>query len=183
MLQGIARVVLITAEDINYTNNLFDFVVSSLSGSLSEIKLNTVCIKKMYRYPLSESCAQQTSRSVPTFLCVIVECFLFVAVGCTCSVAVWSLTALWWMLSLLGVVTMWQLLLPSNCPSYSPLWITLAIQFLIFFPLSYFREIQLLRRLQHKNVIQLVDVLYNEEKQKIYPSQISVCAYYTSFLF
>lgn len=31
------------------------------------------------------------------------------------------------------------------------------------------REIQLLRRLQHKNVIQLVDVLYNEEKQKIYP--------------
>ena len=33
-----------------------------------------------------------------------------------------------------------------------------------------FREIQLLRRLRHKNVIQLVDVLYNEEKQKIYPS-------------
>uniref|UniRef100_A0A3Q2CF41 Serine/threonine-protein kinase STK11 n=1 Tax=Cyprinodon variegatus TaxID=28743 RepID=A0A3Q2CF41_CYPVA len=32
------------------------------------------------------------------------------------------------------------------------------------------KEIQLLRRLQHKNVIQLVDVLYNEEKQKIYPS-------------
>lgn len=32
-----------------------------------------------------------------------------------------------------------------------------------------YREIQLLRRLQHKNVIQLVDVLYNEEKQKIYP--------------
>ncbi|KAK3534438.1 hypothetical protein QTP86_015210 [Hemibagrus guttatus] len=31
------------------------------------------------------------------------------------------------------------------------------------------KEIQLLRRLQHKNVIQLVDVLYNEEKQKIYP--------------
>jgi len=31
------------------------------------------------------------------------------------------------------------------------------------------REIQLLRRLRHKNVIQLVDVLYNEEKQKIYP--------------
>ncbi|KTF91939.1 hypothetical protein cypCar_00048851, partial [Cyprinus carpio] len=30
-------------------------------------------------------------------------------------------------------------------------------------------EIQLLRRLQHKNIIQLVDVLYNEEKQKIYP--------------
>lgn len=35
-------------------------------------------------------------------------------------------------------------------------------------PLS--REIQLLRRLRHRNVIQLVDVLYNEEKQKIYPS-------------
>lgn len=34
---------------------------------------------------------------------------------------------------------------------------------------SIYREIQLLRRLQHKNVIQLVDVLYNEEKQKIYP--------------
>ncbi|XP_016333780.1 serine/threonine-protein kinase STK11-like [Sinocyclocheilus anshuiensis] len=30
------------------------------------------------------------------------------------------------------------------------------------------REIQLLRRLQHKNIIQLVDVLYNEEKQKMY---------------
>lgn len=35
-------------------------------------------------------------------------------------------------------------------------------------PLS--REIQLLRRLRHRNVIQLVDVLYNEEKQKIYPA-------------
>ncbi|EOA94460.1 Serine/threonine protein kinase 11, partial [Anas platyrhynchos] len=33
------------------------------------------------------------------------------------------------------------------------------------------KEIQLLRRLRHKNVIQLVDVLYNEEKQKIYPFQ------------
>ncbi|NXE84254.1 STK11 kinase, partial [Cochlearius cochlearius] len=31
------------------------------------------------------------------------------------------------------------------------------------------KEIQLLRRLRHKNVILLVDVLYNEEKQKIYP--------------
>ncbi|KAM3876121.1 serine/threonine-protein kinase STK11-like [Diretmus argenteus] len=31
------------------------------------------------------------------------------------------------------------------------------------------KEIQLLQRLCHKNVIQLVDVLYNEEKQKIYP--------------
>ncbi|XP_040592910.1 serine/threonine-protein kinase STK11 isoform X2 [Mesocricetus auratus] len=30
------------------------------------------------------------------------------------------------------------------------------------------REIQLLRRLRHRNVIQLVDVLYNEEKQKMY---------------
>ncbi|CDQ83241.1 unnamed protein product [Oncorhynchus mykiss] len=31
------------------------------------------------------------------------------------------------------------------------------------------KEIQLLRRLRHKNIIQLVEVLYNEEKQKIYP--------------
>ncbi|XP_005996386.1 serine/threonine-protein kinase STK11 isoform X1 [Latimeria chalumnae] len=30
------------------------------------------------------------------------------------------------------------------------------------------KEIQLLRRLRHRNVIQLVDVLYNEEKQKMY---------------
>ncbi|KAL0966433.1 hypothetical protein UPYG_G00295250 [Umbra pygmaea] len=36
------------------------------------------------------------------------------------------------------------------------------------------KEIQLLRRLQHKNVIHLVDVLYNEEKQKIYPSAVCV---------
>ena len=38
---------------------------------------------------------------------------------------------------------------------------------------SLYREIQLLRRLQHKNVIQLVDVLYNEEKQKIYPCSVN----------
>uniref|UniRef100_A0A1Y1JX30 non-specific serine/threonine protein kinase n=1 Tax=Photinus pyralis TaxID=7054 RepID=A0A1Y1JX30_PHOPY len=31
-----------------------------------------------------------------------------------------------------------------------------------------FREIKLLRTLKHKNVINLVDVLYNEEKQKMY---------------
>lgn len=30
------------------------------------------------------------------------------------------------------------------------------------------REIQLLKRLQHRNVIQLIEVLYNEEKQKMY---------------
>ncbi|XP_029488296.1 serine/threonine-protein kinase STK11-like [Oncorhynchus nerka] len=30
------------------------------------------------------------------------------------------------------------------------------------------KEIQLLRRLRHKNIIQLVEVLYNEEKQKMY---------------
>ncbi|KAL8601041.1 Serine/threonine-protein kinase stk11 [Nucella lapillus] len=30
------------------------------------------------------------------------------------------------------------------------------------------REIQLLKRLRHKNVIQLIEVLYNEEKQKMY---------------
>ena len=27
-----------------------------------------------------------------------------------------------------------------------------------------------MRRLRHRNVIQLVDVLYNEEKQKMYPA-------------
>lgn len=30
------------------------------------------------------------------------------------------------------------------------------------------REIQLLQVLKHKNVVQLIDVLYNEEKQKMY---------------
>lgn len=30
------------------------------------------------------------------------------------------------------------------------------------------REIQLLQVLRHKNVVQLLDVLYNEEKQKMY---------------
>lgn len=30
------------------------------------------------------------------------------------------------------------------------------------------REIQLLRKLKHRNVIELLDVLYNEEKQKMY---------------
>lgn len=30
------------------------------------------------------------------------------------------------------------------------------------------REIQLLKRLKHKNVIELVDVMYNEEKEKMY---------------
>ncbi|NWI12737.1 STK11 kinase, partial [Crypturellus soui] len=39
------------------------------------------------------------------------------------------------------------------------------------------KEIQLLRRLRHKNVIQLVDVLYNEEKQKIYPLFSHSCPY------
>eukprot|EP00794_Sanderia_malayensis_P007697 gene7697-8534_t len=33
------------------------------------------------------------------------------------------------------------------------------------------REIQLLKRLKHKNVINLVDVLFNDEKEKIYPFQ------------
>lgn len=32
----------------------------------------------------------------------------------------------------------------------------------------FFREIKLLRTLKHKNVINLVDVLYNEEKKKMY---------------
>lgn len=30
------------------------------------------------------------------------------------------------------------------------------------------REIQLLQVLKHKNVVELIDVLYNEEKQKMY---------------
>lgn len=31
-----------------------------------------------------------------------------------------------------------------------------------------YREIQLLKKLKHKNVIELVDVMYNDEKQKMY---------------
>lgn len=31
-----------------------------------------------------------------------------------------------------------------------------------------YREIQLLKRLKHKNVIELIDVLYNDEKEKMY---------------
>lgn len=34
--------------------------------------------------------------------------------------------------------------------------------------LLFIREIQLLKLLQHKNVIGLVDVLYNDEKEKMY---------------
>ena len=44
----------------------------------------------------------------------------------------------------------------------------LAFLILIYFYLE-FREIQLLKRIQHKNVIHLFEVLFNEEKQKIYP--------------
>lgn len=33
----------------------------------------------------------------------------------------------------------------------------------------YFREIQLLKRLKHKHIINLSDLLENEEKQKMYP--------------
>ena len=32
-----------------------------------------------------------------------------------------------------------------------------------------FRELRLLKRLKHKNVIELIDVIYNEEKEKLYP--------------
>lgn len=32
----------------------------------------------------------------------------------------------------------------------------------------FFREIKLLRKLKHKNVVNLVDELYNQEKQKMY---------------
>ncbi|KAM9459883.1 serine/threonine-protein kinase STK11-like isoform 2-T2 [Salvelinus alpinus] len=42
------------------------------------------------------------------------------------------------------------------------------------------KEIQLLRRLQNKNVIHLVDVLYNEEKQKIY--SFFLCVYFLQLL-
>lgn len=31
------------------------------------------------------------------------------------------------------------------------------------------RELRLLKRLKHKNVIELIDVIYNEEKEKLYP--------------
>lgn len=34
--------------------------------------------------------------------------------------------------------------------------------------LVFFREIKLLKRLKHRNVIHLVEVLINEEKQKMY---------------
>ena len=34
--------------------------------------------------------------------------------------------------------------------------------------LLFFREIQLLKLLKHKNVIELVEVLYNNEKEKMY---------------
>lgn len=46
------------------------------------------------------------------------------------------------------------------------------------------REIQLLRILRHKNVIELVDVMYNDEKQKMYlvmefcVGVLQVCTYY-----
>jgi len=31
------------------------------------------------------------------------------------------------------------------------------------------REIQLLKRLHHRNIVNLIEVLYNTEKQKMYP--------------
>lgn len=54
--------------------------------------------------------------------------------------------------------------------------------FFKLFLVSNYREIQLLRRLQHKNVIQLVDVLYNEEKQKIYPYLLK-CVHLKCFIY
>jgi len=38
--------------------------------------------------------------------------------------------------------------------------------FIVFF--SAFREIQLMKQLEHRNVMRLHDVLYNDEKQKMY---------------
>ena len=35
-----------------------------------------------------------------------------------------------------------------------------------------YREIRLLKRLHHKNIIRLCEVLYNDEKQKIYPLEL-----------
>ena len=40
---------------------------------------------------------------------------------------------------------------------------------LLFLYFLFFREIQLLKRLKHRNVISLVEVLFNDEKQKMYP--------------
>ena len=44
-----------------------------------------------------------------------------------------------------------------------------------FFSLFCCREIKLLKRLKHRNVIRLIDVLQNEEKQKIYPFGLPSC--------
>ena len=47
----------------------------------------------------------------------------------------------------------------SNCANY----------IFLLFPIVYTsREIQLLRRLNHKNVIRLIDTIYNYEKEKLY---------------
>jgi serine/threonine protein kinase len=35
------------------------------------------------------------------------------------------------------------------------------------------RELRLLKRLKHKNVIELIEVIYNEEKEKLYPLKFS----------
>ena len=39
----------------------------------------------------------------------------------------------------------------------------------LWFPFMFCRELRLLKRLKHKNVIELIDVIYNEEKEKLYP--------------
>ena len=36
------------------------------------------------------------------------------------------------------------------------------------------RELRLLKRLRHRNVIELIDVIYNEEKEKLYPFEILI---------
>lgn len=49
------------------------------------------------------------------------------------------------------------------------------------------REIMLLRKLKHRNVIELLDVLFNEEKQKMYlimeycVGGLQVAKFFTSF--
>lgn len=50
--------------------------------------------------------------------------------------------------------------------------------------LSNYREIQLLKRLKHKNVIELIDVLYNEEKEKMYlVMEFCVCGLQVIYFF
>lgn len=47
----------------------------------------------------------------------------------------------------------------------------------------FYREIKLLRILKHKNVINLVDVLYSDEKEKMYlVMEFCVCGLQVNFI-